>query len=109
MITEAATVKELKKNLENAVEFINKFCLKSDIVNRFNLNLGLMVLLWNTDMITMLSSLEIDIRGALDLDVEPLDPASDTGATASPVRLPQQAEDLATLMADQTPRPIRRS
>ena len=75
---------EMWTHAQNAVEFTNKFCLKSDIVNRFNLNLGLMVLLWNTDMITMLSSLEIDIRGALDLDVEPFDPASDTGATASP-------------------------
>jgi hypothetical protein len=40
-----------------------------------------MVLLWGTDKKTILRSLEIDIRGAL--EVHPLDSAGDTEAAAS--------------------------
>jgi len=84
------TVKELKKSLEtwkhaqNAVECINDFGLVPDITRRFDSKLGVMVLLWDTDKQTILRSLEIDIRGAL--EVQPLDSAGDTGTgtAASP-------------------------
>jgi hypothetical protein len=84
--TKAAQVKELKKNFEtwthtkNALDCIRDYYLRPDSA-RFDSSLGTMILLWNTDQKTILRSVEIDVRGKLEVGL--LDSAGDTGADAS--------------------------
>jgi hypothetical protein len=84
--TKAAQVKELKKNFEmwthtkNALDCISNYYLRPDSA-RFDSSLGTMILLWNTDQKTILRSVEIGLRGKLEVGL--LDSAGDTGADAS--------------------------